>query len=156
MVDPIPAGLEHRIIPYLMIDGASAAIDFYVEAFGAVEDGRLSMPDGTIGHAAITVNGAPVYLADAPAEMPGDAGNPQRLGGTSVLLHLYVTDVDAAVARATAAGATVLRPAEDQFYGDRAAVLADPFGHQWSLHTRIREVSAEEMAAAVAEMPAPT
>ncbi|MBK5288194.1 MAG: VOC family protein [Acidimicrobiia bacterium] len=148
----MPAGLENRIVPYLLINGASDAIAFYGDAFGAVEEGRLTMPNGSIGHAAIVVNGASVYLADAPDDMPGDAGNPTRLGGTTVLLHQYVIDVDAAVERAVAAGATVLRPAEDQFYGDRAAVLADPFGHHWALHSRIREVSTEEMADAVAQM----
>ncbi len=156
MVDPIPAGLDHRVIPYLMIDGASDAIAFYVDAFGAVEEGRLAMPDGSIGHAAIVVHGAPVYLADAPSDMPGNAANPKRLGGTSVMLHLYVADVDAVVGRAVTAGATVVRPPEDQFYGDRAAVVADPFGHEWAFHSRIREVSMEEMAAAVAAMTEPT
>jgi PhnB protein len=93
-----------------------------------------------------------VYLADAPDDMPGDSANPRKLGGTSVLLHQYVTDVDAAVARATGAGATVVRPPEDQFYGDRAAIVADPFGHLWSFHTHVRDVSAEEMQAATAQM----
>lgn len=152
MTEPIPAGLEHRIVPYLMVDGAADAIDFYVRAFGAVERYRLPMPDGTIGHADLVVNGAPVYLADAPDDMPGDAGNPSRLGGTTVLLHQYVADVDALVARAAEAGATVLRPPEDQFYGDRAAVVEDPFGHQWSFHAHVRDVSPEEIAAAAQRM----
>lgn len=152
MVDPIPVGLEDRIIPYLMVDGASAAIDFYKAAFGAVERYRLEMPGGVIGHADLLINGAVVYLADAPDEMAGDAANPAKLGGTSVLLHQYVDEVDGIVARAVAAGATVLREPADQFYGDRSAVVADPFGHQWSLHTHIRDVSPEEMAAAAAEM----
>ncbi len=151
MADPIPEGLEDRIVPYLLIDGASDAIDFYVNAFGATEIDRMVMPDGQIGHAAITVNGAQVYLADAPTDMPGDAGSPAKLGGTSVLLHQYVTDVDAAFERAIAAGGTAVREPEDQFYGDRASVVADPFGHQWSLHTHIRDVSIEEMDAAMAE-----
>jgi PhnB protein len=152
MAEPIPAGLEGRIVPYLMIDGAARAIDFYKEAFGAEERYRLPMPGGRIGHADIVINGATVYLADAPDDMPGAAGNPTKLGGTTVLLHQYVSDVDAAVARAETAGATVLRAPEDQFYGDRAAVVADPFGHQWSLHSHIRDVSPEEMARAVSEM----
>ena len=152
MVDPVPAGLDGRIIPYLMIDGAAAAIDFYVAAFGAEEEGRLAMPDGTIGHASIRVFGATVFLADAPEDMPGDAKSPTTAGGTTVLLHQYVPDVDAAVARAEAAGGTVLRAPEDQFYGDRASVVADPFGHQWSLHTHIRDVSPEEMEQAVQQM----
>jgi PhnB protein len=152
MVNPIPDGLEGRIVPYLMIDGAAAAIDFYREAFGATERYRLAMPGGGIGHAELVVNGALVYLADAPDDMEGDAANPSKLGGTSVLLHQYVDDVDGAVDRAAAAGATVLREPSDQFYGDRAAVIADPFGHQWSLHTHIRDVSSEELSAAVAAM----
>jgi PhnB protein len=152
MTEPIPAGLEGRIVPYLMIDGAAAALDFYQRAFGATERYRMPMPDGRIGHAEMIVNGATVYLADAPDDMPGDAGNPKKLGGTSVLIHQYVSDVDAVVARAQAAGATVIRAPEDQFYGDRAAVVADPFGHQWSLHTHIRDVTPEEMEQAMNSM----
>ncbi len=135
-----------------MVDGAADAIDFYSRAFGATENYRLEMPGGAIGHAEIVVNDATVYLADAPDDMEGDAANPTKLGGTSVLLHQYVSDVDAAVARAVEAGATLLRPPEDQFYGDRAAVVADPFGHQWSLHTHVRDVSPEEMTAAMESM----
>ena len=152
MAEAIPAGLEGRIVPYLMIDGAADAIDFYRRAFGAEERYRLEMPGGRIGHAEIVLNGATVFLADAPDDMPGDAGNPKKLGGTTVLLHQYVADVDAAVATAEAAGATVLRAPEDQFYGDRAAVIADPFGHQWSIHTHVRDVSPEEMERAIAGM----
>ena len=152
MADPIPAGLEGRIVPYLMIDGAAEAIDFYQRAFGAEERYRMAMPDGKIGHADIVVNGATVYLADAPDDMAGDARNPKKLGGTTVLLHQYVADVDAIVERAAAAGATVVRAPEDQFYGDRAAVVADPYGHQWSFHTHVRDVSQEEMEQAVAGM----
>lgn len=146
MAEPVPEGFADRIVPYLMVDGAADAIDFYGRAFGAEERYRMAMPDGTIGHAEVVIGGAVVYLADAPDDMPGEAGNPRKLGGTSVLLHRYVVDVDAVVATAEAAGATVLRAPEDQFYGDRAAVVADPWGHQWSLHTHIRDVSPEEMA----------
>jgi PhnB protein len=136
----------------LLIDGAAAAIDFYVRAFGAVEEGRLEMPDGNIGHAAITVHGAAVYLADAPDDMEHEGANPRKLGGTCVLLHQYVADVDAVVARAAEAGGTVLREPTDQFYGDRAALVADPFGHLWSFHTHVRDVSDEEMAEAMERM----
>lgn len=149
MVQPIPDGLEGRIVPYLMINGAADAIDFYKNAFGATEVYRLEMPEGGIGHAEIHVNGAAVYLADAPDDMPGDFGNPGKLGGSTVLLHQYVEDVDAAVETAAAAGATVTRPPEDQFYGDRAATVTDPFGHIWSLHTHVRDVTPEEMHAAM-------
>lgn len=153
MVAPIPAGLEGRIVPYLMVDGASTAIEFYRNAFGAVERYRMEMPNDVIGHAGIVVNGAVVYLADAPNSMEGDAANPAKLGGTSILLHQYVEDVDSAVTRAIAAGATLEREPTDQFYGDRAAVVVDPFGHMWSLHTHIRDVSLEEMAEAAANIP---
>jgi PhnB protein len=152
MVQPIPEGLEGRIVPYLMIDGAAAAIDFYIDALGAEERYRLEMPGGGIGHAEIVVNGATVYLADAPDDMEGDAANPRKLGGTSVLLHQYVSDVDTVVARAVDGGATLLREPADQFYGDRAALVVDPFGHHWSFHTHVRDVSPEEMAAAAAAM----
>ncbi len=152
MPSPIPEGLEGRIIPYLMIDGAAAAIDFYQRAFGATERYRLEMPGGAIAHAELVVNGAAVYLADAPDDMPGDAANPAKLGGTSVLLHQYVEHVDEAVERAVEAGATVVREPSDQFYGDRAAVIADPFGHEWALHTHIRDVSPEEIQEEAAKL----
>ncbi len=135
-----------------MIDGAAAAIDFYKEAFGATERYRMEMPDGSIGHADLLVNGAAVYLADAPDDMEGDAANPGKLGGTSVLLHQYVADVDAVTERAVKAGAVLVREPADQFYGDRSAVVADPYGHQWSLHMHIRDVSPEEMARALEAM----
>lgn len=152
MVDPIPQGLEGKIIPYLMVDGAAAAIDFYKNAFGATENYRMNMPDGSVAHAEIIVNGATVYLSDAPDDMEGDAGNPSKLGGSCVLLHQYVTDVDAVSAKAVAAGGTLSREPADQFYGDRAALVTDPFGHLWSLHTHIQDVSPEEMTEAIAAM----
>ncbi|HUP71136.1 MAG TPA: VOC family protein [Acidimicrobiales bacterium] len=152
MPDPIPSGFEERIVPYLMLDGAADAISFYQQAFGAIERFRMPMPDGRIGHGELEIGGATVFLADAPDDMPGDAANPKKLGGTSVLLHRYVADVDAAVAQAEAAGATVLRAPEDQFYGDRAAVVTDPWGHHWSLHTHIRDMSPEDMEQAMAQM----
>ncbi len=153
MVQPIPDGLEGRIIPYLMIDGASAAIEFYQKAFGASEVYRLEMAGGGIAHAEIDVNGAKVYLADAPADMDGNAANPKKLGGSSVLLHQYVADVDATTATALAAGAIVIRQPEDQFYGDRAALVEDPFGHMWSFHSHVRDVTPQEMEEAMKAMP---
>lgn len=149
MVDPVPQEMANRIVPYLMIDGAANAIEFYQRAFDAQERYRMAMPDGKIGHAEIVIGGAIVFLADAPEDMPGEAANPRKLGGTTVLLHRYVSDVDAVVAKAEAAGASVLRAPEDQFYGDRAALVADPWGHHWSLHTHLRDVSPEEMAEAM-------
>ena len=152
MVNPIPAGLEGRIVPYLMIDGAAAAIDFYVAAFGATEDYRLEMPNGAIGHAQMMINGATVYLADSPDDMEGNAANPKKLGGTSVMLHQYVEDVDAVTAQAVAAGGTLEREPEDQFYGNRAALVIDPFGHYWSFHTQVKHLSHDEMVTAMEDM----
>ena len=150
MTDPIPAEYEDRVVPYLLIDGANDAIEFYKKAFDAEELVRMPMPDGTVAHAEIKIGGAIVMLGDAP-DTEGH-GDPRRLGGSPVLIFRYVSDVDAAVAQAQAAGATVIRPPEDQFYGDRAATLADPWGHLWSLHTHIRDVSPAEMSAAMDEM----
>jgi PhnB protein len=152
MVQPIPEGLGGRIVPYLMIDGAAEAIDFYARAFGATEEARLTMPDGSIGHAAIMVHGATVYLSDAPDDMDHEGANPKKLGGTCVLLHQYVSDVDAVASAAAEAGGRILREPTDQFYGDRAALVADPFGHLWSFHTHVRDVSEEEMAEAIEQM----
>ncbi len=152
MVDAVPPVYKDRIVPYLMIDGASAAIDFYSAAFGAEEQYRMPMPDGKIGHAEIVVNGASVFLADAPDDMPGSGANPTKLGGSSVLLHQYVADVDATVAKAVVAGAAVVRAPEDQFYGDRAAMVSDPFGHLWSFHTHIRDMTPDEMQRAMEQL----
>ena len=152
MVDAVPPVYQDRMIPYLMIDGASAAIDFYTAAFGAQEQYRMPMPDGKVGHAEIVVHGAPVFLADAPDDMPGASANPTKLGGSSVLLHQYVEDVDATVAKAVAAGATVVRAPEDQFYGDRAALVSDPFGHLWSFHTHIKDMTPEDMQRAMEQL----
>jgi PhnB protein len=138
----VPEGFE-RATPYLCVRGAADAIAFYVEAFGAVETMRLAEPDGRIGHAQIKIGEAPVMLSD---EYPQEGvRSPATLGGTPVAIHLYVADVDALAARAVAAGATLLRPVADQFYGDRSATLLDPFGHRWLLATHREDVSDEEM-----------
>ena len=130
-------------IPYLMIRGASDAIDFYKKAFGAEEKMRFPMPDGTIGHAEIRIEDAPVFLAD---EGP-DTGmtSPKQLGGTTVSVMIYVNDVDAFAKRAEGAGATVLRPVADQFYGERSVSLQDPFGHTWHFSTVTETLTVEEM-----------
>jgi PhnB protein len=139
---PIPA--ERRgVVPYLIVKEARAALDFYARAFGAQELLRLDEPDGRIGHAELRLGGADLMLADEFPER-GILG-PVTLGGSPVMLHLYVEDVDALVARASAAGAEVKRPPTDQFYGDRSAELRCPFGHRWLFATRLEEVSPEEM-----------
>lgn len=138
----IPAGYE-RMTPYLCVAGAADAIAFYVRAFGAVETMRLAEPDGRIGHAEITIGGAPLMLSD---EYPEEGvQSPRTIGGTPVAIHVYVPDVDALAERAAAAGATIVRPVADQFYGDRSTTLLDPFGHRWFFATRKEEVSNEEM-----------
>jgi PhnB protein len=142
-VQPIPDNYP-RVVPYLCVDGASAAIRFYRAVFGATERMRMAEPDGRIGHAELEVGTAVIMLSD---EFP-DLGirAPGTIGGTPVTLTLYVEKVDDVFARAVAAGATVLRPLKDQFYGDRTATFEDPFGHRWSIATHVEDVSAAEMA----------
>ena len=122
-----------RLSPHLVCDGAAAAIDFYKAAFGAEEVMRLPGPTGKLMHGSVMINGAMVLLVD---EMPDyDVVGPNRLGGTPVTIHLVVPDVDAAVNRAVKAGATIVMPVADQFWGDRYGVVKDPFGHKWSIAT---------------------
>lgn len=137
-----PSGY-HSVTPYLAIDGASAAIDFYRSVFGATERMRMTAPNGKIGHAELIIGDATIMLADEFPDM-GHRG-PHALGGSPVSIHLYVADADATVARAVDAGATVLRPVETQFYGDRMGTLADPFGHVWHVATHIEDVAPDEL-----------
>lgn len=140
------------VSPHLVVDNAAAAIDFYVAAFGATELGRLPGPGGKIVHAALQINGSTVMLNDDFPEMTdGKSTTPTALGGSPVTIHLTVTDVDTWFDRALRAGATVVAPLEDQFWGDRYGVVRDPFGHQWSLGQPVREVSMEEIAEAMRE-----
>lgn len=128
---------------YLAVNDAPAAIAFYKEAFGAVEEVRMTEPAGRVGHAEISIGGVRIYLADEHPEI--GVKSPTTLGGSPVSLMLKVPDVDTTFARAVAAGATVERPVEDAFYGERSGWLIDPFGHRWSISTPIEEVSREEM-----------
>ncbi len=142
--------VEPALAPHLIVSNAAAAIDFYVKAFDAVEYGRVPGPDGKLIHAALNINGFPVMLNDDFPEMTeGKSMTPTALGGTPVTIHLTVTDVDAKFQQAVDAGATVLAPLEDQFWGDRYGVLRDPFGHHWSLGQPVREVSMEEIEEAM-------
>jgi PhnB protein len=141
-VKPIPDGCEGAT-PYLCVNGASAAIEFYKKAFGATEVYRMMEPSGKIGHAEIRVGRAVIMLADEYPEL-GHRG-PKSLGGTPVTIHLYVVDADAVVSRAYGAGAKILKPVTDEFYGDRNGKLEDPFGHIWFIATRKEEVSPEEI-----------
>jgi len=130
-------------IPYLMIRGATDALDFYKKAFGAEETMRFPMPDGKIGHAEIRIEGAPVFLADESSE--AGTKSPPQLGGTTVTVSIYVQDVDAFARRAEAAGTKLLRPVADQFYGERTVSFQDPFGHAWHFATVKEAFTVEEM-----------
>ena len=139
---PIPDGY-HTVTPYLVVNGGAEAIEFYKKAFGATELLRMPGPNGRLGHAEIRIGDSPIMLADACPEM--GARDPQALGGTAVSILLYVKDVDAMVPQAIAAGATVVRPLQDQFYGDRSCTLSDPFGHVWTIATHKEDVPPEEL-----------
>lgn len=141
-VKTIPDGY-HSVTPYLSIDGAAKAIDFYKRAFDATEIFRLVAPGGAIGHAEIKIGDSEIMLAD-PCET-GSFRHPQSLGGSSVGLHVYVEDVDSMFAQAIAAGATAVRLVQDQFYGDRTGTLEDPFGHVWFLATHKEDLTPEEI-----------
>ena len=141
-VNPIPTGYE-AATPYLICKDAARALEFYRDAFRAVEAMRMPMPDGKIGHAEFRIGGALVMLADEFPDM--GALGPQTIGGSPVTIHIYVEDVDAVCDRAVKAGAKVLQPLQDQFYGDRSFKMADPFGHLWMFASRKEDLSAEEM-----------
>lgn len=150
-VKPIPDGM-HSVTPHLICAGAAQAIEFYKQAFGAVEEARLPGPNGKLMHAMIRIGDSPVMLVD---EMPEwCALGPKALKGSSVTIHLYVEDADAVFARAVKAGAKVVMPLDDAFWGDRYGKVEDPFGHHWSIGTHQREVSMEEAQQAMQKMSA--
>lgn len=141
------------VSPHLVVGDAAAAIDFYVKAFGAVELGRVPGPDGRLVHAAVQINGHTVMLNDDFPEMCGGKSmTPTSLGGTPVTIHLTVDGVDDWFTRAVDAGATVVQPLDDQFWGDRYGAVEDPFGHRWSMGQPVREVSYEEIQEAMRSM----
>lgn len=141
-VKKIPEGY-HSITPYLSVIDAVSAIKFYQQVFGAKEIGRISMPDGSVGHAELRVGDSTIMLAE---EMPAWGNkSPATLGGSPVGIALYVNDVDAVFQRALNAGAVVVEPVKDQFYGDRSGTLTDPFGHKWHILTHIEDVTFPEM-----------
>ena len=147
-VEPIPDGYP-QVTPYLCIDGAEAAIEFYVQVFGATERMRMAAPDGKIGHAELQIGDSVIMLSDEAPE--GGFRSPTAVGGTPVMISVYVEDVDAVFDRAVSAGAQPLRPVEDQFYGDRLGQFEDPFGHRWSVASHVEDVPPEEMAKRAAE-----
>jgi PhnB protein len=148
-VKPIPDNYP-QVVPYLCVDGAAAAIDFYRLVFGATERMRMSEPDGRLGHAELEIGTALIMLSDEFPDMGVRA--PKTIGGTPVTISVYVENVDEVFARAVEAGSTVLRPVTDQFFGDRAGQFEDPFGHRWSVATRIEDLTPQEMGERAAAM----
>jgi PhnB protein len=148
-VKPVPEGL-HRVTPYLIIDGAGRALDFYKRVFGATERMRMSGPDGKIGHAEITIGDSVVMLADEHPEM--GARGPRSFGGAAVGFVVYVQDVDATVKAAVADGAKEIQRIEDKFYGDRTGTIEDPFGHHWHVATHKEDVPPDELKRRAAAM----
>ena len=131
------------VSPYLIVDGAARAIDFYTEVFGAKERGRMPGPDGTIAHAEVQIGDSVVMLSDPFPQ--STVRPPKELGGTSAAAFVYVEDVDAVVQRAVDAGATLTKPVDDMFWGDRYGKVADPFGHEWQVATHTEDLSPEEI-----------
>ena len=147
-VKPIPEGY-HTVTPYLIINGAAAALDFYQKAFSARELVRMPMPNGKIGHAEIRIGDSQIMLADEPegpvGDNPWNFKGPKSAGNTTVGICLYVEDVDALAKQAVAAGARELRPVVNQFYGDRSGTYEDPFGHVWTISTHVEDLTPEEI-----------
>jgi len=144
MAKPIPDGF-HSLTPHIVVSDGAAAMEFYKKAFGAQELTRLMTPDGkTVMHGQLKIGGSMLMLG---SEFPPDCLAPKSRGGTSVFLHIYTDDADAAFDRATKAGCTIKMPLSDTFWGDRYGVVEDPFGHQWSIATHKKDFTPEEIAA---------
>lgn len=147
-VKPIPEAYP-RVSPHLSVAGAADAIDFYKRVLGARERMRMAMPDGTIAHAEIEIDGSVIMIGE---EQPGGRDpSPRSLGGSPVALFVYVEDVDDVFKRATEAGADTVQTPEDHFYGDRVGMFDDPFGHRWNIATHIEDVPPQEMEERVAQ-----
>ena len=140
---PIPEGY-HTVTPFLAVDGAAQAIEFYKRAFGARERARMPAPDGKIAHAELEIGDSVIMLADPFPH--SDHRPPKELGGTSAGVFLYVEDVDAVVQQALDAGATLTMPVDDMFWGDRFGAVTDPFGHAWQIATHKEDLTPEEVA----------
>jgi PhnB protein len=139
-----------QVTPYLCVDGADAAIQFYTDVFGAKERGRMAAPGDKVGHAELQLGDSVIMLSDELPEM--GQRSPKSIGGSPVTISLYVEDVDAVFDRGIRAGGRALRPVENQFYGDRAGQLEDPFGHRWSVASHVEDVPPDEMERRAAEM----
>jgi len=149
-IKPIPDGYQ-AITPYLIVDGANSAIEFYKTVFGATERMRIGAPGGKIGHAELLIGGSVLMLADEFPEM--DTRSPKSIGGTPVSLLLYVEVVDDVVRHAVDAGATLRRAVETKFYGDRSGSVTDPWGHIWNIATHVEDVSIEEIQSRMSKLP---
>jgi PhnB protein len=147
-VQPVPEGYQ-TVTPYLAVEDAAKAIEFYTKAFGAKERVRMDTPDGKIGHAELEIGDSLVMLSDPFPQ--ASTKPPKELGGTSASVFLYVEDVDALTKQAIDAGATTTMEVADQFWGDRMGSITDPFGHSWSIATHVEDVAPEEMAARAKE-----
>ena len=141
-VKPVPEGY-HTLTPYLTIRNAAQALEFYKRAFGAEESFRIASPDGKIGHAEIRIGDSAIMLSDEFPEM--GARSPESIGGSPVMLHLYVENVDELVERAVKTDGRLERPVADQFYGDRGGMITDPFGHKWWVATHVEDVPPDEL-----------
>ena len=144
-VPHIPKGYN-SVTPYLVVKGAARAIEYYKKVFGAAEVFRMDQPDGKVGHAELQIGDSRIMLADENPSMGQGHASAESIGASPVSLYLYIPDVDSVVERAVAAGAKVLRPVQDQFYGDRNGFIQDPFGHLWGIATHIEDVAPQELA----------
>lgn len=148
-VQPIPRGFP-QVTPYLCVDDANAALEFYTRVLGATERMRMPMQSGKIAHAEIAVGESVIMLSDEAPEM--GVRSPKSIGGSPVLLYVYVQDVDRVFSDAVQSGATTLSSVENKFYGDRSGEFEDPFGHRWSIATHVEDVSEEEMSRRMAQV----
>jgi PhnB protein len=135
----------HSVSPYLIVKGAAKAIDFYKKVFGATEVVRMDQPDGRVGHAELQIGDSRVMLAEENPSMGQGHVSASGIGASPVSLYLYIPDVDRVIERAVDGGAKVLKPVQDQFYGDRSGFIQDPFGHLWGLATHIEDVAPKDM-----------
>jgi PhnB protein len=143
-ISPVPEGYN-SITPYLIIKGAAQAIDYYKNVFGATEIVRMDQPNGKIGHAELKIGDSRIMLADENPAMGAGHASAASIGSSPVSLYLYIPDVDRVVDRAVAAGAKIIKPVQDQFYGDRSGFIQDPFGHFWGVATHVEDVAPQEM-----------
>ena len=135
----------NSVTPYLIIKGAAQAIEYYKKVFGATETVRMNGPNGMVGHAELKIGDSHIMLADENPRMGQGHTSPATVGGSPVSLYVYFPDVDRVVEKAAAEGAKILKPVQDQFYGDRNGFIQDPFGHLWGVATHVEDVSPQEM-----------